>query len=280
MLSLAGDQLAELVQQVRAAAQDIALPRFRKLGQADIEVKSAALDPVTEVDRLIEHRLSEYMRVRWPDALVLGEEAAAADPRLEACAAAAPFVIVIDPLDGTWNFAAGTAVFGTLIAFVRNGVPVLGLIYDAVSGTMIVGAAGEGVVEYGSDNTLQALSFLKSGTDLDRIAACFPAQPRSPLPRVARVMSSGASCHDYKLLAQGRLQLKATFTPKPWDHLAGTLIVEELGGRARWSDGRPYGLGSKGDLLVSAACPELWSAFVAAWSDMVVPSGVSQSFSR
>ncbi len=106
-----------------AAATEI-MPRWRHLSAADIREKTSATDLVTEADVNAERLITTRLRERFPDALVVGEEAHAADPSVLDGLGEAPLAFVIDPVDGTFNFAAGLPLFGVMMAVVaqwRNG---------------------------------------------------------------------------------------------------------------------------------------------------------------
>ena len=262
-LLLDASDLQELVREVRAAIDDCALPAFWRSETGPAKIKSAALDPVTQIDLAIETRLTECIRQLWPGAYVLGEESGGHDPERLAAAAAAPLAFVIDPLDGTWNFVAGTPVFGTMVAATAFGRPVWGLIHEAITDRTLVAAEGRGV-QMRQNGTTRVLAPPQTRiADLTQMVASLPKQPLHPLPRVGRMMSSGASCHDYRLLAEGSLHALLAFKPTPWDHLAGSLIACELGGKSAWIDGRPFTLGTQGAALLTASTPAAWAMFAA-----------------
>src|SRR4051812_38447826 len=110
---------------VREAADVAIRPRFRRLADADVRFKSPG-DLVTVADYESEKLLTAGLTALLPGSSVLGEEAAADDPRLLARAAAAGDVWVVDPLDGTKNFAAGHGPFAVMVALLRGGVAVAG----------------------------------------------------------------------------------------------------------------------------------------------------------
>ena len=119
--------IANILQE--AAALEI-MPRFRNLGAGDVRMKTEAIDLVTEADeaaeRLIKARLAEVA----PEVLFIGEESAAADPALLAHLAGAELAVVVDPIDGTFNYAAGMPLFGVMAAVVAGGETIAGNIYD------------------------------------------------------------------------------------------------------------------------------------------------------
>ena len=110
------EALARLLQD---AARAEILPRFRNLGEGDIRSKSEASDLVTEADEAGERMIRAGVAVLAPDALFVGEESVAADPALLARLAGAERAVVVDPVDGTFNFASGIGAFGVMAAVVE-----------------------------------------------------------------------------------------------------------------------------------------------------------------
>src|SRR5487761_701752 len=134
------DRIARIIRDT--AATEI-LPRFRALAAGDIREKRPG-DLVTVADLEAERRLMRELEAAMPGSVALGEESVAADPaRLELLGGAAP-VWVIDPIDGTGNFAKGVARFAVIIAHVARGVTQAGWIYDPSSDAMVMARRGGG----------------------------------------------------------------------------------------------------------------------------------------
>src|SRR6185437_792815 len=96
------------------------MPRFEKLESGDISEKGPG-DLVTVADIAAEHRLTPALRGLLPGSLVVGEEAVAADPAVLALLDGDDYVWVVDPIDGTANFAAGIPLFAVMVALIRRG---------------------------------------------------------------------------------------------------------------------------------------------------------------
>ena len=103
---------------LRDAARAEALPRFRRLDATMVQTKSEAIDLVTEADTATEQVIRERVAVALPEALFVGEESVAADPALLPKLADADLAVVVDPIDGTANYAAGLPLFATMAALV------------------------------------------------------------------------------------------------------------------------------------------------------------------
>jgi fructose-1,6-bisphosphatase/inositol monophosphatase family enzyme len=228
---------------IRETGEVEVLPRFRRLGADQIREKKPG-QLVTEADTAAEavlaRRLTELL-----SAAVVGEEGVDADPSLLGALEHDGPVWVIDPVDGTANFAAGRARFAMVVALVIDGRAVAGWIHDPVPGRTVVAEAGHGawlgekrlcVLPEGPLAQMNG-SVKRSG----RVAA-----------QVASVARKGSAAHDYLDLVTGRLHFAHFRRLMPWDHAAGVLIHAEAGGYGNLLDGRAYSPArSDGDLLLA-----------------------------
>ena len=248
------------------AAREI-MPRFRRLADDDVREKGPG-DLVTTADLAAEVRLTAELVRLVPGSLVVGEEAAATDPGVvDALDGRAP-VWVVDPLDGTRNFADGTPRFAVIVAFCVGGETVAGWIHDPVADVTLWAAAGQGAWN-GREHLRTArsapLASMRgtAGRKLRRRLGARRAAGDDGAPEP--VVSYGCSGHEYMDLARGRLHF-ATFHGrlKPWDHAAGVLLHGEAGGFnalvERGAPYRPYPAPTDGTLLLA---PD-----EAAWADL------------
>ena len=132
---------AEIRDLMRFAAQRSMLPRFRALAEHEVEMKGAD-DPVTIVDREVEAFLTEALSKLAPGVAVVGEEAVHADKSVLDHLSGQCWII--DPLDGTANFAEGKEPFGIIIALVEAGETVAGWLYDPLAERMCHAVRGGG----------------------------------------------------------------------------------------------------------------------------------------
>lgn len=249
---------------IRDTAAQEALPRFRALKAADVFEKGAG-DVVTQADLAVEAALRDRLSAAAPGADFIGEEAFAADPPAAASAWMSPALWIVDPIDGTRNFAAGEARFAVMAAFVRRGETVMGWIYDPVSGVMCAAERGAGAFE---DGRRLALSGNGGGPGYvnKRLRARMAAEAgKTEAGGAALAPRPGCAGHEYMDLARGRA-LFARFggDPKPWDHAAGTLLISEAGGFHALMDaeGGPYrpGRGVRPGTLLCAGSETGWNA--------------------
>src|SRR5258708_31980721 len=119
------------------------MPRFEKLKTGDISEKSPG-DFVTVADVASEQRLTPALRDLLPGSLVVGEEAVAADPAVLALLDGDAPVWVVDPIDGTANFAAGIPMFAIMVALIRRGETLAAWIHDPLKRATATALAGGG----------------------------------------------------------------------------------------------------------------------------------------
>lgn len=245
---------------MRQCSEEIILKHFRHLSADQIEEK-APNDLVTVADKESERFLTEKLGDLLPDAAILGEEAAAADPSVME-RIHAPLCWVIDPIDGTGNFARGQTPFGLLIALVRGGETEAGWIYDPVTQRLCHGYLGGGAWidgeparsdGSGKDRPVIALyTGFMEGTERVRVDAAAAAHFEVVPPPMC-------AAEQYPLLATGLHDITIYRRSLPWDHAAGALFLSEAGGKVARFDGNSYRPDqTKQSGMLAAATPALW----------------------
>ena len=230
----------------RAVAADAALIAGRiqkeRLG-TDIGVeKKGELDLVTDVDRACEVAILARLRRSFPTHDFVAEESA---PSLSG----SPYVWYIDPLDGTTNYAHKYPFFCTSIALTKNNMVIASAVYDPVKDELFTAARGRGATCNGFP--------LKVSPSKDLLRSVFltgfPYDLRDDVRHTLRLFErflhharalrrDGAAALDLAYLAAGRIDGYFEERLKPWDVLAGSLLVEEAGGRVSRFDGAPIGI--------------------------------------
>ena len=137
-----------LIEIVRTTAQSEIMPHFRNLGAESIETKTDPYDLVTIADRAAEARITQEITRLLPQAVVIGEEAVFANPALLQGLATADLAVLVDPIDGTWNFVSGSSVFGVILAVIEGGRTTFGLLYDTVNDSWVTARTCEGAGRY------------------------------------------------------------------------------------------------------------------------------------
>lgn len=208
---------------------------------------------LTEADTRIETRLREIIEERHPDHGILGEEFGSSGTDHA-------YVWVIDPIDGTRQFAARLMNFGVLIALCHDSRPVLGLIDQPLAGARYVGVEGLGTTLNGTPVTTATTTGLSQATLSIANPASFPEEMRDPvdaLAQAARMTVYDGGCLAYGALARGQIDLCLNGPDlAPYDICALVPVVTEAGGAITDWDGRPLTLASEGAIL-AAATPAL-----------------------
>lgn len=266
-MSLLADADIDFLRDIlREAGESEIMPRFRTLASGDVTEKKSSIDLVTDADLLAEKRITARLRDRFPAALIVGEEESEANPGLIPALADADLAFTIDPVDGTFNFAAGLPVFGTILAVVSKGETIAGLIHDPVLGDTLVATKGAGarVLSKDGDETIAHVIAPRSidsmvGTisinDIDRAKR---QRIAGNLGKTKMAFGYNCSAYEYWLAATGKVDFIGHFKLMPWDHLAGVLIHQEAGGYSARHDGTPYRPGETTGGILSAPNEDLW----------------------
>lgn len=253
------DQVSELIREVAAT---IVLPRFRHLATDEVHQKAPG-DLVTIADQESERALTRGLTALLPGSAVVGEEAAAADPSIVGRVGDPGAVWIVDPVDGTNNFAAGKTPFALMVALVRDGEPVAAWILDPVADHLTLAEAGSGAYRDGVR--------VKTRTDDPRAAALRGVVARHYLPPELRAVATanvgafgevtnGKHCagYEYPAVATDEQQFAMFWRILPWDHVPGSLIVREAGGVALHLDGTAYHPADSDRGLLVAANDDIW----------------------
>ncbi|KPF43811.1 inositol monophosphatase family protein [Rhizobium sp. AAP43] len=258
--------LANILQE--AAVVEI-LPRFRNLGDGDVRMKSEAIDLVTEADEAAERLIRTAVEALMPDALFVGEESVAADPGLLEKLTDADLAVVVDPIDGTFNFASGLPLFGVMLSVISKGETVAGIIYDPIGNDWALCEKGSGAWLCRPDGSQEQM-FMRPSRPLSQMIGIantgfFDIDARrrilSNLAEVRLFTSYRCAAHEYRLLAQGHMDFAMYNKLMPWDHLAGSLMMHEAGAHVARFDGSAYlPRHVSGGLLVAAD--------IDAWQDL------------
>lgn len=248
MKTISDDLLEELMNYVREAAAGEILPRFRSVSSDSIRAKTVADDIVTDADIASERVLSERLKSRLPGITIIGEEAVSDDASILGRLADAELAAVIDPVDGTWHFAHGTPMFGSILAIVSGGKTIAGIIHYPVLGDFLVARPGEGAWHVAADGARTRLS-VAAPTPVDEMHGFIPLHMFEPdlrtklapkLLKFLRVTTWRCSAWEYRMLATGAMSFCLNDSLKPWDHAAGVLIHAEAGGHAATVAGEVY----------------------------------------
>lgn len=247
---------------MRETAEKTLLKHYQKLSIGDVTDK-AADDVVTIADTESEAMLAEGLAKILPDAVIVGEEAAHADPAIFE-RLSNKLCWIIDPLDGTNNYAVGKPPFGILLALAEQGETVAGWIYDPLSGRLCTAHRGQGAWingerftsrVSGADKPIAAISLVfvdkeKREALLEHIA---PHYTLVDIPRCA--------AEQYPRIGLGTNDVSLFEKTLAWDHAAGVLFLNESGGKAARPDGSAYRVDRHLEPgLIGASSPALFDA--------------------
>lgn len=251
-------ELKALARDIAAEAADLAARR-RAEGVAVAASKSTLADIVTEADREVEALIRVRLAAERPDDAFLGEES-------DATGGTTGITWVVDPIDGTVNYAFGMPSWAVSIAAVEGPADPLrwralaGVVHAPRLGEVFEAAAGEGAFLDG--RRLRVTTEAPAGA---LIATGFGYDPATHAPALAvlqRVMPmardvrrSGSASLDLAYVAAGRLDGYYERGLAPWDHAAGALLVREAGGRIGW-----HAPDERGRALIVAAGPAVFDA--------------------
>ncbi|MEM7168711.1 MAG: histidinol-phosphatase [Pseudomonadota bacterium] len=242
------DDLVAFAERLADAAGVVAMRHFRTAVTVD---EKPDLTPVTIADRQAEAEMRRLIEQRYPEHGVIGEEAGRQGE-------ASRYVWVLDPIDGTRRFISGHPGFGTLIALLEDGRPLLGVISMPALGERWVGARGHATLFKNAAGVAEAR--VRPCPSLDK-ATLFATSPymfigpaRPAFERVreaAKTPLFGGECHAYGLLASGYVDLVIEADMGLYDYLAQVPVIEGAGGIMTDWQGLPLGLGS-GDQVLAA----------------------------
>ena len=245
---------------MRDAANRAIMPRYQSLTADQIDAK-AVDDVVTIADKEAELILAEGLARLLPEAAIIGEEAAHADPALLDRLGDA-LCWIIDPIDGTNNYAAGKPPFGVMVALSEAGETVAGWIFDPLSGRLAHAHRGGGAFigeeriaarTTGQEPPVAGISLVFMDAD-KRAAMKDHIAPHYTLVDIPR-----CAAEQYPRLVLGVNDCSIFERTLAWDHAAGVLFVNEAGGKAARADGRAYRV-DEAHLpgLIGAASERLW----------------------
>ncbi|MGE0725989.1 MAG: inositol monophosphatase [Alphaproteobacteria bacterium] len=253
------DRIAGILAEV--AAEEI-VPRFRQLAADDVRHKSPG-DMVTVADEAAERVLSKRLTDLAPGTVVVGEEAAAADPAVLDRLSHAEPVWVIDPVDGTANFAAGMPLFAIMLSLVRDGAARAAWILDPLTGVMAMAEEGGGAWSAG-----QRLAVAPADDPAKMSGAVGYRYGPRPLVRkiagrsnrVGPTFTLRCAGQEYLALLRAQSHFSIYHRILPWDHAAGHLLHREAGGHSARLDGSPYRPSVFDGGLLLAPDPAAWEA--------------------
>ena len=225
-LGTSGKTAIEVARDAAIRAGDILTDRFLKVNRVSFKGRG---NIVTDVDTAVETEVLTILRREFPQMGTLGEESAGVSPDKG-------YVWIVDPLDGTRNYASGIPFYSVVVGLALDGETLVGVNYDPARSEMFEAERGKGAFLNGGPIKVSEKSAIEDcivGMDLsydnegaanglDVVRSIWPGM------QTARVMGSSALGIAYA--AAGRTDLYFHHRLEPWDQVAGILLVEEAGG--------------------------------------------------
>ena len=224
-----GEFMLDKIIMISKEAGEIIRDGFRK--KLTLEYKSNITDYATNIDKASEEKIIDFIRKEYPTHSILAEESGRSDGNSD-------YKWVIDPLDGTMNFAHGLPIFSVSIGVMKNDEIILGVVYDIMMDIIYSSEKGSGAFANG-----QKLNVSET-TDLDKslLVTGFPYNikdnPKNAIEKFNDILKAasgvrrlGSAAIDCCYLASGAFDGFWEVTLNAWDICAGHLIIEEAGGK-------------------------------------------------
>ena len=237
-------ELVALAERMADAVRPIACRYFRTSVAIDDKVDSS---PVTIADREAETAMRALLTAQVPDHGVSGEEHGSV--RLDA-----DYVWVLDPIDGTKAFITGLPIFGTLIALLHRGKPVLGVIDQPIMGERWLGVTGRQTTFNGKPVATRACPTLDRAYMYSTAPIMFPGafeKRHEALTQRVKLFRWGGDCYAYGLLAAGHVDLVVEASLKLYDFAALVPVVAGAGGLITDWQGKELDIDSDGSVLAA-----------------------------
>jgi myo-inositol-1(or 4)-monophosphatase len=251
---------AAFVDELATVSGETILPFFRTALSISDKGRPGSFDPVTAADHAAESAMRALIRRTFPDHGIIGEE-------LGKERADAEYVWVLDPIDGTKSFISGMPAWGTLIALMRAGEPVFGIMNQPFTRERFSGDGGKAYYRGPAgarDLRVRPCSRLSEAVLFTTSPLLMNAGDRESFGRVedlVRLSRYGGDCYAYCMVAAGHIDLVIETELKPYDILPLLPIVTGAGGViTSWEGGAPYAGGrviAAGDKRVHAAAMEV-----------------------
>jgi fructose-1,6-bisphosphatase/inositol monophosphatase family enzyme len=241
-------EIASVIALLRHVAQAEILPRFKHLAPGDIRTKSGPLDQVTIADEAAERALTTGLNALFPGDDVIGEESVAANPARLSRLSAPGRIWIVDPIDGTSNFAAELPLFGVMAALVEDDEILAGFIYDPFGDDCAVATIGGGAWMMANGGSRRALHVaapapvetMSGSLSWRYLAEPFRSRVQRGIDHLAQATDFRCAAHQYRMLAAGHCHVQLFGKLMPWDHAAGFLLHREAGGFGRHFNGSKY----------------------------------------
>ncbi len=236
-------QTAKISSLIKKVADNEITPRFRNLREDEVLFKEPG-EFVTAADLAAEFGLSDGLRALYPNAIITGEEDISKNPMRLVELLSADCGFLIDPIDGTNNFIKGDEKFAVMAVALQRGEAVASWIFLPSYNKLAVAEKGGG--SYINDKRIevpsapQKMKNLIGAAHINRMPEPLRLNIRKNLQQIKENRPAYCAGYDYVAITEGQKHFSAYYRTLIWDHLPGTLILNEAGGCARGLDGQAY----------------------------------------
>ena len=249
------DQLREVLLLAAREAGNIIATRFN--GSFAIDHKDTVNNLVTEVDRQAEKKVIDIISGHFPGHTIISEEVGELIQQSD-------YQWIIDPIDGTVNFAHAIPICCVSIALLHKGELILGAVYNPMMNELFFAEKGKGATLNGTPISVSAKSDFRKAMLVTGFPYNWPAgTAEHPIKVFERLVLEGipvrrlgSAAIDLCWVACGRFDGFWEYNLSPWDVAAGYLIVHEAGGRITNFDGAPYNVFEKQTLATNGIIHE------------------------
>ncbi|MFK7840356.1 MAG: inositol monophosphatase [Bdellovibrionales bacterium] len=225
-------------------ADQYILPRYNALKDNEISTKTGPQDLVTQADIDVENALKDILPGLLPHSVVLGEEGVSnGEMSLDMLHDKSKPIWVIDPVDGTFNFVHGKREFAVMVGLIVNGVTQYAWIYDVLGEAVTIAEVGAGAFCNGERLKVDNVTHIESMSghiNPKYFPKDYSDHIKEQRSKFRECRSIGCAGHEYLRIAKAEAQFSVYSRMKPWDHIAGSLIIREAGGEVYTWDGKIY----------------------------------------
>ena len=262
--SLVSDEAILLI--LKQASETLILPRYKRLSDTDISIKTSATDLVTVADREAELYITPKLLKALPGSSCIGEESVA-EGRCDIAALDADYTWTVDPIDGTRNFVAGHEHFCCMVSLLEKGRPLRSWIYRPLVGDAVVAIRNEGVRHYLPTGKVEAcqprhlekeLPLLQGTLNAMGFDLSIRERVRDKLRKLPGRFHLGSAGIDALHIALGQSDYLMHSKLTPWDSVPVELTCRELGYHVRLAPNEDYFHWQAEGILLAASTKAQW----------------------
>lgn len=248
MTEPAPDSFLPLAEKLAEASGEI-IRRYFRADAATLQAEAKSDEsPVTIADRSAEEAMRRLIEAQYPEHGIFGEE-------FDFVRTDAEYAWVLDPIDGTRAFVTGMPIFGTLIALMRNGRPILGVINQPILNECWIGIEGRQTTLNGKPVSTSGVTRLADANQYSTDPDMFTGGDRAKMDAVLSEVKSrryGGDCYAYALLASGHVDLVVEAQLKIYDFMPLVPVIQNAGGVMTDWNGNALTRDSDGHVVAAA----------------------------